>query len=97
MRIGRSPLRVLIDEKLESNERGFRAGYISYTMLLKAIDQSSMRSRPAEHVIKAALEQKGYFYLGHTLQPVPGEDLNRKSIIYGLKGLHVDDYERSQN
>ena len=97
LRIGRSPLRVLIDEKLESNERGFRAGYISYTMLLKAIDQSSMRSRPAEHVIKAALEQKGYFYLGHTLQPVPGEDLNRKSIIYGLKGLHVDDYERSQN
>lgn len=97
LRIGRSPLRVLIDEKLESNERGFRAGYISYTMLLKAIAQSSMRSTPAEHVIKAALEQKGYFYIGHTDQPVPGEDLSRKSIIYGLKGLRVDDYERSQN
>lgn len=96
LRIGRSPLRVLLDEKIENGERGFRAGYVSYTMLLKAIDESSMRSRPAEHVIKATIEQRGYVLLGRTDAPVPGEDLSRKSIIYGLKGLKVEDYERSQ-
>lgn len=96
LRIGRSPLRVLLDEKIENAERGFRAGYVSYTMFLKAIADSSMRSRPAEHTIKAVIEQKGYVYLGTTDAPVPGEDLNAKSIIYGLKGLRVSDYERSQ-
>lgn len=97
LRIGRSPLRVLIDEKIEAGERGFRAGYLSYTMLLKAIAQSSMRSTPAEHVIKAAIEQRGYVELGYTVAPVPGEDLTQKSLIFGLKGLKLEDYERSQS
>ncbi len=97
LRIGRSPLRVILDEKIEAGERGFRAGYVSYTMFQKAVADSSMRSKPAEHTLRNIIEQKGFVELGHTKAPVPGEDLTHPSWIFGLRGLKVEDYERSQS
>ena len=100
IRIGRSPLRVLLDDKVEGKERGFRGGYISFTAFSKAIaDSSSIRTKPLEHTIKSIIENKGYEELGYTKSPVAGEDLTHPSLIYGLKvlGLTVDDYEEAQN
>ena len=96
LRIGRSPLRVILDEKIEAGERGFRAGYVSFTMFQKAVADSSMRSKPAEHTLRNIIEQRGFVELGRTKDPVPGEDLTHPSWIFGLKGLKVEDYERSQ-
>lgn len=96
IRVSRSPLNVLLDDKLSSGERGFRSGYISWPLLLKAIDTSSMRSRPPGFAIEQALETKGYQRLGFTAAPVGGEDLTRPSLIYALDGLDVAGYEVAQ-
>lgn len=96
IRIGRSPLDVLLDDKLTSGERGFRGGYISWPLLLKAIDASSMRSRPPEFAIEQALETKGYQRIGFTAAPIGGEDISRPSLIYAQGGLSVDGYEVAQ-
>lgn len=99
IRIGRSPLRVLLDDKVEGKERGFRGGYVSYTAFAKAIaDASNIRTKPLEHTIKAIIENKGYEELGYTKAPVSGEDLTHPSLIYGLRGagLSVDKYEDAQ-
>ena len=99
IRIGRSPLRVLLDDKIETKERGFRGGYVSFTAFQKAIiDCSSIRTKPLEHTIKAIIENKGYVELGYTKAPVAGEDLTHPSLIYGLRGanLSVDGYEDAQ-
>lgn len=96
LKVGRSPLRVLLDDKILIGEKGFRGGFVSFTMFQKAVADSSMRSKPAEHILKAIIESKGLNELGWTAAPVPGEDLTRPSLIYGLKGLRVEDYERSQ-
>lgn len=99
IRIGRSPLRVLLDDKIEGKERGFRAGYISFTAFQKAIaDASNIRTKPLEHTVKTIIENKGYEELGYTKAPVAGEDLTHPSLIYGVKGLGltVDGYEEAQ-
>lgn len=96
LRIGRSPLRVLLDEKIEAGERGFRGGYVSLTAFTKAVADSSMKSKPAEHTLRAILEQKGFIELGKTKAPVVGEDMTKPSVIYGLRGLTVDKYEGAQ-
>lgn len=99
IRIGRSPLRVLLDDKVEGKERGFRGGYVSYTAFTKAItDASHIRTKPLEHTVKAIIENKGYVELGYTKAPVAGEDLTHPSLIYGMHGLGltVDGYEEAQ-
>lgn len=96
LRIGRSPLRVVLDEKIESGAKGFRGGYVSLTMFQKAIAESSIRSKPAEYTLRTILEQCGYFELGKTAAPVFGEDLTHPSVIYGKKGLTVEGYEGAQ-
>lgn len=96
LRIGRSPLRVILDDKIEAEERGFRGGYVSFVMFQKAVADSSMRTKPAEHTLKAILEGKGYHELGRTARPVPGEDLTHPSLIFGLKGKSVEGYEEAQ-
>lgn len=99
IRIGRSPLRVLLDDKVENKERGFCGGYISYTAFSKAIaDASNIRTKPLEHTIKAIIENKGYEELGYTNAPIAGEDLSHPSLIYGVRGagLRVDGYEEAQ-
>ena len=45
IRIGRSPLRVVLDDKIEIAERGFKNGYVSLVAFTKSIAESSMRSR----------------------------------------------------
>lgn len=96
LRIGRSPLKVILDDKIEANERGFRNGFVSFTAYQKAVLDSSMRSKPSEHTLRAILEQAGYIELGKTKLPVPCEDLTRCSVIYGLPGLNVENYEECQ-
>lgn len=97
LKIGRSPLRIILDDKINAGERGFRGGYVSYVMFQKAVAESSMRTKPLEHTLKAIIEGKGYYELGYTKAPVPGEDLKQPSLIFGLKGLTVDGYEGAQN
>lgn len=96
LRIGRSPLRVILDDKIETEERGFRGGYVSFVMFQKAVADSSMRTKPAEHTLKAILEGRGYHELGRTIKPIPGEDLTHPSLIFGLKGKSIDGYEDAQ-
>lgn len=96
LKIGRSPLRVILDDKINAGERGFRGGYVSYVMFQKAVAESSMRSKPLEHTLKSIIEGKGYHELGYTKAPVAGEDLKQPSLIFGLKGLSVDGYEGAQ-
>ena len=97
LKIGRSPLRVILDDKINAGERGFRGGYVSYVMFQKAVAESSMRSKPLEHTLKSIIEGKGYYELGYTKAPVAGEDLKQPSLIFGLKGLSVDGYEGAQD
>ena len=97
LKIGRSPLRVILDDKINAGERGFRGGYVSYVMFQKAVAESSMRSKPLEHTLKSIIEGKGYYELGYTKTPVAGEDLKQPSLIFGLKGLTVDGYEGAQD
>ena len=92
-------MRVLLDDKIEGKERGFRGGYISFTAFQKAIaDASNIRTKPLEHTVKTIIENKGYEELGYTKAPVPGEDLTHPSLIYGVKGLGltVEGYEEAQ-
>lgn len=96
IRIGRSPLRVILDDKVECQERGFRGGYVSFTMFQKAVADSSMRTKPLEHTLKAIIEGKGYYELGYTSTPIAGEDLKHPSLIFGLRGLTVEGYEKAQ-
>lgn len=96
LKIGRSPLRVILDDKINAGERGFRGGYVSFVMFQKAVAESSMRTKPLEHTLKAIIESKGYYELGYTSGPVAGEDLKRPSLIFGLKGLKVEGYEGAQ-
>lgn len=97
LKIGRSPLRVILDDKINAGERGFRGGYVSYVMFQKAVAESSMRSKPLEHTLKSIIEGKGYHELGYTKAPVAGEDLKQPSLIFGLKGLTLDGYEGAQD
>lgn len=93
LRIGRSPLEILIDEKVESGERGFHNGYISWPMLMKAISLSSMRTTPAEHVVRSVLSTKGYHELGYTATPVGGEDMMKPSLLFGIRpDMRIEDY-----
>lgn len=93
LKIGRSPLEILIDDKCAAAERGFHNGYISLPMLMKAIAQSSMRSTPPEHIIRAILDAKGYIELGYTAAPVGGEDLMKPSLLFGLsKEMRIENY-----
>ena len=99
IRIGRSPLRIILDDKLELKERGFRGGYVSFTMFQKAVaDSSAIRTKPLEHTLKAIVENAGFEELGYTKAPVTGEDLTHCSLIYGKRGmaLTVDEYEKAQ-
>lgn len=97
LRINRSPIRVILDDLIEQGVRGFRNGYVSFTAFQKAIADSSLRSKPADHIIKSIVEAKGYVELGFTNKPVIGEDLNRPSLIFGLGDKNVEDYEKMQN
>lgn len=98
IRIGRTPLEILIDEKIENKERGFRAGYISWPMLLKAVQQSSMRFKPPEYALKSVLETKGYREIGYTPAPVGGEDILKPSLLYACNdGLTPENYEIAQS
>lgn len=97
LKIGRSPLRVILDDKINAGERGFRGGYVSYVMFQKAVAESSMRSKPLEYTLKSIIEGKGYHELGYTKAPVAGEDLKQPSLIFGLKGLTLDGYEGAQD
>jgi hypothetical protein len=96
IRIGRSPLDILIDERLASGERGFRNGYLSWPLLMKAIAASKMRSAPPEFVIEQALENRGYRKIGFTPFPIVGEDISRPSLIFAINGLTVENYDLFQ-
>lgn len=97
LRISRSPLEVLIDEKIESGERGFHGGYISWPMLLKAIESSrTIRNTPPEHAILAVLETKGYVKLGPYTHVIPVEDMGKPPMLYGIDpNMRVEDYEKA--
>lgn len=96
--ISRTPLEVLIDDKIRAGERGFRNGFVSLTALVKVIQLSSLRNKPAEYTVRKVLEDRGYVELGTTAYPVPGEDSVMPSTIYGIQeGMNVNDYERAQS
>lgn len=98
LKIGRSPIEVLIDEKIETKQRGFKGGYISYPMLVKAIQQSSMRVKPVEYTIKNVLEMMGYKELGFYPEIIPDEDMGRPPLLYGIDyGMTVNAYIDEQN
>lgn len=83
LKIGRSPLRVLIDNCVEKGDRGFRGGYINIEELKKACNESlEIKNKPSVQTLKMILEQKGYVELN--------------SELYGIKGLSPDSYEKSQ-
>ena len=95
LKISRSPLEVVIDDCIAAGERGFRGGYISWPMLLKAIAASNMRSKPQDFIIEQTLQMRGYSCLGQTATPIGGEDLTRPSVIWGLGGT-VEGYGVAQ-
>lgn len=96
LRIGRSPLRIILDDKIEIGERGFRGGYVSFTMYQKAVaDSKTIRTKPLEHTLIAILEGAGYYLLGKTKTPISGEDLTHCSVIYGRDpSMSVENYEK---
>lgn len=96
IRMGRTPFEVLLDDLIDTKSCGFRGGYVSITALEKAISAKRIR-KPPEYVIEQTLNRKGYVHLGYTSTPVPGEDLTRGSLIYGLeKTLDVERYWKTQ-
>lgn len=92
IRITRTPMEVLLDDKIEANSSGFRNGFISLTAFQKAIAQTKFKS-PPDYILKAALDARGYYEIGYTSYPVPGEDLERCSLIFS-KDINAspDDY-----
>jgi hypothetical protein len=98
LEISRSPLEILIDDRIKVGERGFRNGYVSLTALNKVIFSSSLRNKPAEYTVRKILEDKGYVDLGLTPYPVAGEDLSQPSRVYGISpNMDVTKYEVSQS
>jgi len=97
LKIGRSPLEVLLDNCVERGERGFRNGYVSMTQFLKAIKTTTSMRAPSEHTLETILMHKGYRLLGRTVNPVQGEDLTFGSVIFTNKSYGtLEDYEPSQ-
>lgn len=97
LKIGRSPVEVLIDNKIESGERGFRNGYISWPVMIKAIEASKIRHTPPEHVLRQILENRGYHDIGYYTQIIPVEDMSRPPLLFATDPLmKVEDYERLQ-
>jgi hypothetical protein len=96
MKISRSPIEALLDVKIESRSIGFKNGFISLIALQKTILQNRLKV-PAEHNLKNILETRGYNEIGYTSQPVPGEEVDRCSLIFSVdKNASPDDYFRMQ-
>lgn len=96
IRIGRSPLEILLDDKIANGEYGFRNGYISYNMFFKAVESSKIRT-PPEHVIKSVLESKQYQEVGFYTHILSNEDFSRPPLIYtNDPSLTVESYEFMQ-
>lgn len=96
IKISRTPVESLLDSKVESNASGFKNGFVSVTAFQKAIAHQRLKS-PAEHNIKAILESRGYHQIGYTPQPVPGEEVDRCSLIFSRdKMARVEDYFMAQ-
>lgn len=98
LRVSRSPLEVLLDEKLQEGSRGFRGGYISWPMFIKAIETDKrVRFTPAEHKLEAILENKGYHKIGYCPNLIPAEDMSRPPLLFAVDpAFSVNNYEASQ-
>ena len=98
LKISRSPLEILLDDKLKSRERGFRNGYVSLHVLNKVIHSSSLRNKPAEYTVRKLLEDKGFVEIGETPYPIPGEDMSQPSTIYAIsEDMLPENYEAAQS
>lgn len=98
LKISRTPLQILLDDKIRAGERGFRNGFVSLTAFTKAVANSNMRHKPAEYVLRETLEKLDYVEIGDTPYPIMSEDISLPSTIYS-KNEDADpaDYERLQN
>lgn len=96
LKIGRSPLEVLLDDKIAAREYGFRNGFVSYTMFLKAIEASKYK-RPADYNIKSIIESRGYSEIGEYTHTLGNEDFMKPPLLFALNPLQdVKQYEKSQ-
>lgn len=94
--LSRSPAERTLDEKIDAQEYGFKNGYISYPMYLKALDNSKNK-KPADYNIKNILTMKGYFELGNFTHILTNEDFVKPPLIFANDpSLSINDYERMQ-
>jgi len=86
VRIGRSPLEIVLDNQLDHDMYGFKHGFISVPVLLKAIKEAGIRT-PTEYTLNSLLEAKGYYKIGFTPAMIPIEDSAKPSLIYSTSAL----------
>lgn len=97
LRIGRSPIEALLDEKLTAGDYGFKNGYISYPMFIKALENAKLK-KPAEYNVKAILESRGYYELGYYNQIISNEDFGRPPLLFGNDPMmNIEFYQIMQN
>ena len=97
LRIGRGPIEVILDEKIEAGERGFRGGYISWPVFVKTLSASpKFKHCPPEHTIRSILETRGYKELGYYTRIIGVEDMSRPPLLFGIPGTTVEGYEAAQ-
>ena len=96
LRISRSPLEVLLDEKTDNKEYGFKNGYVSLTMFTKAVANSKMRT-PPEHVLRSILESRDYCELGTYTRILSNEDFGKPPLLFGKDSrMSIENYEAAQ-
>jgi len=83
IRISRSPLEIIIEDGIEDGACGFLNGYVSVEAVLNKA-KTSMSRTPSVTAIQKMLGEMGYHEIGKTLNPVPQEDITKRSHIYSI-------------
>ncbi len=96
LHISRSPMECVIVDCVADAVPGFRGGYVSTAAVLSRVKAAGIRT-PSIRSIQTCLEEIGYTELGRATRSFAQEDVNNRTIIYGLlSNMPVDGYGFAQ-
>jgi len=94
--ISRSPMEIVISERIADNVAGFKGGYISTEAVLQKCRGSGLRGVNTR-VIQTCLENMGYVHLGRSVRPYIQENISSRTEVYGLlSNMTVEQYGPTQ-
>ena len=96
--IGRSPIERVIEEAVEDNIQGFRAGWISTVAAANRIKTlGAIKGSPPPHVLGQVIESLGYTLCGRANRLYFNEDRDHRTTLYHRNGaVDVSNYGMDQ-